>query len=623
MTTGMAHSYTYDAVNRLTQVSAGSITVSYTYDGNGNRSTMADPATTSYFYDSLDRLTNTTYPDGKSVQYAYDQAGNRISLSYPGGTASLTYAYDAANRLSQITQGTLQWTFAYDGAGNRTQLTQPNGTSTIYAYLSNNWLSSITHKAPGGAAFQTISYLLYDANGNRTRQADSSGTTNFSYDGLNRLIGAAYPGTYGTWSWEYDPVGNRASQSVNGGQSLSYTYDGDNRLTNAGAVSYTYDANGNLIGTSAGQSFSYDEFNRMVHAVGNTVGYTYNGDGLKVQRAGPDGTTRYYYDGFRPIWETDGAGAMTAQLDRDIFGNLLSRAEPTSRRYYHTDGLGSTVALTDEAGATAASMLYDAWGNVRVSTGTGHGKYRFTGAELDTTSNLYHMGARFYDPSIGRWLSEDPTGSFGPASLNFYAYVANNPIGVVDPAGTTSMSGDGGGGCYTATCDSRNENAYIASQTAHPTDSYLAWLGASQAGVTPPSGWEKYIDFVLVASRQTGVPASVILAIMAQETGWVGYNPSAVGSSGEIGLMQIMPSTAAMYGVTSAQLLDPATNISTGARYLADLLAQYKGQPDQLVMAISAYNQGPGNLARLGLQGNPGYWRSVLAYMEWFRKLYP
>jgi len=234
MTTGMAHSYTYDAVNRLTQVSAGSITVSYTYDGNGNRSTMVDPATTSYFYDSLDRLTNTTYPDGKSVQYAYDKAGNRISLSYPGGTASLTYAYDAANRLSQITQGTLQWTFAYDGAGNRTQLTQPNGTSTIYAYLSNNWLSSVTHKAPGGAAFQTISYLLYDANGNRTSQADSSGTTHFSYDGLNRLIGAGYPGTYGTWSWEYDPVGNRASQTVIGGQSLSYTYDGNNRLTNAG-----------------------------------------------------------------------------------------------------------------------------------------------------------------------------------------------------------------------------------------------------------------------------------------------------------------------------------------------------------------------------------------------------
>jgi len=131
----------------------------------------------------------------------------------------------------------------------------------------------------------------------------------------------------------------------------------------------------------------------MTQAVGTggTATYAYNGDGLKVQRIGPDGTTRYYHDGFRPIWETDGAGVMTAQLDRDIFGNLLSRAEPGSRRYYHTDGLGSTVALTDEAGATAASMLYDAWGNSRATSGTGQGKYRFTGAELDSASGLYHM----------------------------------------------------------------------------------------------------------------------------------------------------------------------------------------------------------------------------------------
>ena len=207
------------------------------------------------------------------------------------------------------------------------------------------------------------------------------------------------------------------------------------------------------MGTSAGQSFSYDEFNRMIRAVGNTVSYTYNGDGLKVQRAGPDGTTKYYYDGIRPIWETDGAGAMTAQLDRDIFGNLLSRAEPTNRRYYHTDGLGSTVALTGETGSVAASMLYDAWGNVRVSTGTGHGKYRFTGAELDTTSNLYHMGARFYDPSIGRWLSEDPVQSpFEPMSLNFYAYVANNPLLLVDPTGT-GTDGPGAGSCDAACQD--------------------------------------------------------------------------------------------------------------------------------------------------------------------------
>ena len=429
--------YTYDSVNRLTQVSAGGIVVSYTYDANSNRLTMTDSTgTTNYAYDSLDRLTSTRYPDVKSVQFVYDKAGNRTSLTYPGGTASLTYAYDAANRLSQITQGTLQWTFTYDSAGNRIRLTQPNGTQTVYTYLTNNWLSSVAHQNPGGSPFETISYT-YDANGNRASQTDSSGSSTYSYDVLNRLIQAVYPGTYGTWSWTYDAVGNRTQQVAPAGTTI-YAYDGNNRLTQASGVIYTYDANGNLIGTSAGQSFTYDSFNRMTQAVGTggTATYAYNGDGLKVQRIGPDGTTRYYHDGFRPIWETDGAGVMTAQLDRDIFGNLLSRADPGSRRYYHTDGLGSTVVLTDETGGAAASMLYDAWGNVRTSGGTGHGKYRFTGAELDMASGLYHMGARFYDPSIGRWLSEDPVqNSFEPMSLNFYAYAANNPSTHVDPDG--------------------------------------------------------------------------------------------------------------------------------------------------------------------------------------------
>ena len=159
---------------------------------------------------------------------------------------------------------------------------------------------------------------------------------------------------------------------------------------------------------------------------GGTATYAYNGDGLKIQRVGPDGTTRYYYDGFRSIWETDGIGTMTAELDRDIFGNLLSRLDSSgTRRYYHTDGLGSTIVLTDAGGNFAAGMLYDAWGNVRASSAD-VGKYCFTGGEMDTASGLYHMGARFYDPSIGRWLSEDPVQNlFEPVSLNFYAYVAS------------------------------------------------------------------------------------------------------------------------------------------------------------------------------------------------------
>jgi RHS repeat-associated protein len=126
---------------------------------------------------------------------------------------------------------------------------------------------------------------------------------------------------------------------------------------------------------------------------------------------------------------------MTAQLDRDIFGNLLSRKEPAgTRRHYHFDGLGSTTALSDEAGIAASTLLYDAWGNQRAATGATMPNYRFTGAELDSASGLYHMGARFYDPTIGRWLGEDPLQSdhFNPQSLNFYAYAMNSPTGLTD-----------------------------------------------------------------------------------------------------------------------------------------------------------------------------------------------
>jgi RHS repeat-associated protein len=588
---GTTHTYTYDQVNRLTQVSAGGLTVSYVYDANGNRTTLTDGGgTTTFTYDNLDRLTRKTTPDGRSIRYAYDRAGNRTQLTYPDGTTGMTYGYDAANRLTQMTVGTLSWGVAYDAAGNRTALTQPNGTRTDYAYLANNWLSSLTHKRPDGSVFQSFAYT-YDANGNRITQADPTGTTTFTYDAVNRLTGAAYPGTYGSWSWAYDAVGNRTSQTAPSG-TTPYTYDANNRLIQAGAVTYSYDANGNLTSTSAGQSFSWDVFNRMTAASspGGSVSYTHNGDGLKVRRTGPDGATVYYYDGIWPIWEADSAGAPRVQLDRDIFGNLLSRREVNgTRRYFGHDGLGGLTAATDETGVHLSSLFYDAWGNLRANSGTwSEGYYRFIGAELDPSTGLYHMGARFYDSSLGRWLSEDPVQSpFEPLSLNFYAYVANNPLVLSDSTGMMPTACDGGCGGTTTIApkiDAQREALeQLANMIGIPVDRVLPWLNEQYAWL------QANIDTVLAFAADALGWVGVVLAAasIGIVAGLIAGNAAAVIGTGALavaGLSVVVAVVRASRGQISWQQAGTTTGKSAlsmlpafRAGTVARIVANWKG----------------------------------------------
>ena len=104
--------------------------------------------------------------------------------------------------------------------------------------------------------------------------------------------------------------------------------------------------------------------------------------------------------------------------------------------YYHYDGLGSTRQLTDESETVTAGYTYDGFGNVIASTGTSDNVYGFTGEQqFEEADNLVFLRARYYDPSIGRFISRDPIGYKG--GLNLYRYVENNPINMIDPTGTS------------------------------------------------------------------------------------------------------------------------------------------------------------------------------------------
>jgi RHS repeat-associated protein len=94
--------------------------------------------------------------------------------------------------------------------------------------------------------------------------------------------------------------------------------------------------------------------------------------------------------------------------------------------YYQQDGLGSITSLSSSAGALAQTYAYDNFGKVTASTGTLTNPFQYTGHEFDSESGLYFDRARYFDPSAGRFLSQDPIRFRG--GLNFYAYVRNNPV---------------------------------------------------------------------------------------------------------------------------------------------------------------------------------------------------
>jgi RHS repeat-associated protein len=205
----------------------------------------------------------------------------------------------------------------------------------------------------------------------------------------------------------YDQVGNRLSsegQAPGSGMSTEYVYDFENRLIE---LNYT--------GMLA--QYKYDPFGRRIEKnVNGTI-------------------TRYLYDGPNIVTEYDGAWAVKAQyvstLDID---DPLTVTQGGNTFYYHKDGLGSVVNLTNPSGNIAKSYTYKSFGEIDLETGSLDQPFTFTGREYDPESGFYFYRARFYDPKAGRFLTKDPIGFMG-GDVNLYRYVFNNSLNWVDPSG--------------------------------------------------------------------------------------------------------------------------------------------------------------------------------------------
>jgi len=417
-------SYIYDNENRLIETNyPDSNQVLYSYDNNGNLISMTDSTGTStYMYDELDRLVSSTDSFGKQVEYGYDIVDNRTSIVYPAdfilSAKTVTYTYDKANRLDKITDWLSRiWDYNTDGAGRITELVYPNGIKKQQTFDDAGRLTSLIYKDSADANLITYSYTQ-DDQGNPIK-IDETGT-------LEPDISAMLKKT-------------------------SYSYDSDSRLISTDTSnSYLYDNIGNVISrTKEGTTtdFVYDFENRLVSQVTDSsmVQHVYDGRGNRIARDDNGSVTRYVLDHSRNmshvLCETDSFGMITAYYIHgpEIVGHLsFSYGSYNSQRYYHTNHIGSVVALSDETESITDRYAYTPFGVPAGNQGATANPFTYIGSlgVMTEADGLYFMRARFYEPDTGRFLGKDPVeGKLAdPMSLYKYNY-ASNPLRYIDPSG--------------------------------------------------------------------------------------------------------------------------------------------------------------------------------------------
>jgi RHS repeat-associated protein len=164
---------------------------------------------------------------------------------------------------------------------------------------------------------------------------------------------------------------------------------------------------------------------------GNTYVYRYDGLGNRVARI-ENGVEKRYVGG---LAETDASGNITAYY---VYGlGLISKITPSGQAYYyHYDGVGSTIGMSDSLGNIVNKYAYDAFGKVLSQEEAVENPFKYVGqfGVMDEENGLLYMRARYYDPETGRFISKDPIG-FAGGDINLYSYVQNNPINFVDPKG--------------------------------------------------------------------------------------------------------------------------------------------------------------------------------------------
>jgi RHS repeat-associated protein len=399
--------YTYTPTSKIDTITyPDTSTVHYTYNQHDDLTGMQDSVgNTNYVYDAALRLTSSTFnPYGFTVSYSkYDENSNLTELTYPGNK-KVIYTYDELNRLKTVK---IDWlspkpvaTYYYDDAGRLDYLVNFNGTITDYSYDNANRLTALDNKKSDNTTILANYSFTLDANGNRTNIVQNEPLT-------------LTPNT----------------------SNVNYTYNTKkNRLLTAGTNSFAYDNEGQLSsGYSAAYTFDYEH---RLKTIGSTITFSYDGAGNRVQAVRNGVTIRYIYDASGNLLaEADGSNNITKYYIHGL--GLMAMVTSANAVYtYHFNAVGSTIAMTDSSQNMVNKYAYDAFGNIAANSVESVSQpFKFVGqfGVMTEPNGFYYMQARYYDPNVGRFISEDPIGLAG--GINVFIYASNNPILFIDPSG--------------------------------------------------------------------------------------------------------------------------------------------------------------------------------------------
>lgn len=411
---GQIYQYTYNSRNFLLAKNGPTQTISFSYRADGSRSTMSEGmGTTSYNYaPHTGELLSVVYPDGKSVSYTYNK-GQRASMATPFGD-TIGYTYTVNGQLA-----TLKWNNVEQANYNylaNGQLWKSNlgGVVESERTYTNGLLSELKHTGLQGNLNLGFTYGR-DGNKNITSMEKTVDLLavedfTFTYDQLNRIETS----TQFDEAYAYDNRGNRQ------------TLQTDAEFGQAPAGQYEYD--------------EWDRLSKVTMEDGKEATYRYNGDNLLVERTYDEVTTRYYYDGQQVIAEgIVQPGDVVTEKVSYLRGHGLAMLEEANGRkgYYAHNGHGDVVEIRGSNGELLNSYTYDIWGKPLLTSEAISNSFRYSGEYWDEATGLQYLRARWYDPSVGRFINEDAyEGEISNSlTLNLYTYVVNNPLRYIDPSG--------------------------------------------------------------------------------------------------------------------------------------------------------------------------------------------